>query len=898
MRLYCCLLSLVFSSMLVTLAYDAFAREEFAPGERAPVRHKEVARDAGESGHPRQVPVELRDAYRGQKEYSDSLADVIQQFNAHIRADSIQATMQSLEDFGTRFALAENRKEVAEWIKGRFMDVGYTQARLDSFPFNTHYQGNYYETMQYNVVITYEGHQNPDSVLVIGAHYDSIVTDFNDTFEEAPGADDNASGVAAALEIARILKTHGYAPAYTIKFVLFAAEELGLHGAWDYADKASAQGMDIYCMINNDMIGYTTQMPGQWTVNMQTYPGADWYTNLAQYIIGNHTSLQVTQNSQFIQASDSWAFHQNGFNAVFFIEDEFNPYYHTVNDLVIHTNKHFVAEVTKASLGMLIYLNGSGHTDTPLFARWDGSADSDWHNAANWNHGLLPAPNTAVQIDPGAHHEPVLNEPATIGNLHIPEDASLVIGRGGALRVADEIVNEAGPPGLTLDAEAGTGDALPVLIHDNEDVMARIKQYMDPYPVRGVGLAWHWLASPVAGQDIEDFVSVLDGAGFDLARWDEPGDQWLYYDDDGGPPENAFAHTEMLPGTGYVLFTHEPATFAWEGPLHVQDFSWENLSNQGLEPGDPYPAGKNLVGNPWASGILVDLAFWSSPDASVELTPQYRNEHELELNFRPYRKGAVIPPQSAFYLQVVSPGAEDASLTIDKDARTQQGAANPGDDYIVLAAEELSLGIKQHAYVRLNEHASAEYDHRFDATFTPHSPPYFHTSKGERPLLVHSLPELHEDLVIPYHIGGLYEDMQYAIHLKENLEDNALYLEDLATDSIHPLDLGVPYVFEKMPDAGPQRFVLHFGMPDDPTSIPEVAGPHKPGGRAWVHDRTLYLEGWSGPTTLHLVDLTGRTLARFTTSRGLTSHSLSLPAGVYVLTSLQDPTFREKLIVQ
>lgn len=850
-----------------------------------------------QGAHSYQVSEVLRDAYRSQTEYSDSLADVIQQFNTHIRADSIQATMQSLEDFGTRFALAENRKEVAEWIKGRFMDMGYQQARLDSFPFNTYYQGNYYQTMQYNVVVTYEGHQNPDSVLILGAHYDSILTDFNDPFEDAPGADDNASGVAATLEIARIMKTHGYAPAYTIKFVLFAAEELGLHGAWDYADKANAQGMDIYCMINNDMIGYTTQMPGQWAVNMQTYPGAEWYTNLAQYIIGNHTSLQVTQSSQYIHASDSWAFHQNGFNAVFFIEDEFNPYYHTVNDLVIHANKHFVAEVTKASLGVLIYLNGSGYVDDPAYAQWTGAKGSTWTDPGNWHNSLIPSEHTSVHIAADVLHMPVIEESVAIADLHIAEQATVVVGRGGILRVADELVNEAGSAGLVLDAESGAG-ALPALIHYSEDVMARVRQVLGQTADKGVGPAWHWMASPVSAQDIEAFLVVLNGADFNLARWDEPGSAWLDYAADGGPPDNAFAHTAMWPGTGYVFAPHQPALFTWEGELLAGDFTWNNLSNLGQQPGDPYPSGMNLAGNPWASGIQVSGDHWSSPDASVELTPKYWDQQAEGGSYDIYRDGEVIPPQSAFFLQATREDATDATLTVGKEARAGSPAGEDPDDYLVLAAENLDNQTRQRAYVRINERAGMGYDHRYDATFIPGIAPVFHALKDEHHLLVHALPEVHEDTAIPFVFEVEEGGHQYAIHLEEEWAKSPLYLSDLKKDTIHELLLEAPYYFEDVPDGDPQRFVLHFGTPDDPTSIPEVAGPQKPGGRAWVHDHTLYLEGWSGSTTLYLVDLTGRTLARFTTSRGLTSHSLHLPAGIYVLTSLQDPTFREKLIVQ
>jgi bacterial leucyl aminopeptidase len=278
----------------------------------------------------------------------------------YVNPDSIQSYMQSLEDMGTRFCLANNRREVAEWIRDKFISFGYEDSKLDSFQLNTSYSGSYYQTWQYNVVSTYEGHSYPDQVYILGAHHDAIVPSSSNPFVIAPGADDNASGVAGALEIARIMKTYNYVPESTIKFVTFAAEELGLHGAWAFANKAYFTGMDIKIMLNNDMISYCTLPESQWTIQIQKYPNSQWVTNLAKYMINNFTVLNIAESTQYIQYSDSYPFYSNGYPAVFFIEDQFTPFYHTVNDLVATTNKFFAAEVVKISLGMLINQNGMG----------------------------------------------------------------------------------------------------------------------------------------------------------------------------------------------------------------------------------------------------------------------------------------------------------------------------------------------------------------------------------------------------------------------------------------------------------------------------------------------------------------------------------------------------------
>ena len=94
-----------------------------------------------------------------------------------------------------------------------------------------------------NVVATKRGTVRPDEIVVVGGHYDSVA--------RSPGANDNASGVAATLEAARVLAS--IPTPRTVQFVLFAAEELGLYGS---AAFASDQRQGVVAMINLDMVGW------------------------------------------------------------------------------------------------------------------------------------------------------------------------------------------------------------------------------------------------------------------------------------------------------------------------------------------------------------------------------------------------------------------------------------------------------------------------------------------------------------------------------------------------------------------------------------------------------------------------------------------------------------------
>jgi Zn-dependent M28 family amino/carboxypeptidase len=113
-----------------------------------------------------------------------------------------------------------------------------------------------------NIEVERRGSRRPERVLVIGAHYDSVA--------DSPGANDNASGVAVILELARLNAT--LAPPVTVRFVAFVNEEppyfmTAEMGSWRYAADAAARGDNIVAMISLETIGYYSDEAGS-----QRYP--------------------------------------------------------------------------------------------------------------------------------------------------------------------------------------------------------------------------------------------------------------------------------------------------------------------------------------------------------------------------------------------------------------------------------------------------------------------------------------------------------------------------------------------------------------------------------------------------------------------------------------------------
>lgn len=277
--------------------------------------------------------------------------------NADINPDTLESLVLWMQEMGTRFTLADNRKDVALNIKKRFEFMGYPDTRIDSFMIDKTYRDINYQQWQYNVIATLEGSIYPDSVCIIGGHYDNILKT-GDPFSIVPGANDNASGAAAVMEIARVMKKNNYSPGNTIEFITFGAEELGLYGSSDYAQKSSQSSKKIKLMINNDMIAC---QPGtnqsEWIVNMLDYDNSHSLRMEAEKMCNRFTVLNFKNDNTYNKYSDSYPFFLYGYKAIFFASNITDPNYHSLNDLAKNCNFKYCSEIVKISCALLVYNN-------------------------------------------------------------------------------------------------------------------------------------------------------------------------------------------------------------------------------------------------------------------------------------------------------------------------------------------------------------------------------------------------------------------------------------------------------------------------------------------------------------------------------------------------------------
>ena len=269
---------------------------------------------------------------------------VITNLVSTVSADSILVRLQGLQDLQTRYAMAENRLQVAQWIQQRFLDLGIADVDLQPF--------TYQSTTQYNVVATIPGTTYPNEYVIVGGHHDSRSNDTN-PLAFAPGADDNGSGTAATLEMARVLAQNGYQPKCSIRFVTFAAEEFGLWGSKFYAQDALNAGQSIRLMINHDMIANEPD-PEDWQVRLMPYDGSYAFSDYATQLTEQFTNLDAYYGSLNSGSSDSYPFWQRGYHAIYFFESVFSPYYHSSQDIIANCNPAYCADVIKASLACAV----------------------------------------------------------------------------------------------------------------------------------------------------------------------------------------------------------------------------------------------------------------------------------------------------------------------------------------------------------------------------------------------------------------------------------------------------------------------------------------------------------------------------------------------------------------
>jgi bacterial leucyl aminopeptidase len=273
-------------------------------------------------------------------------AQTIESMVAAVSDSALFTTIAGLQGFGTRWYQEGNALEVSQWVRNQFVAFGLTDVVLDTFVCSN--------APQANVIATLHGNLDLRNEIIVGGHIDSRTL----PLDRAPGADDDASGTAAVLEIARVMITSGYRPATTIRFIGFAAEEPGLVGSGRYADALKAAGRNVILMINFDMVGYTTNADPERHFYIMEYPPDTETSSLVAAAARSFSSLKPLTTTIDNGNVDSYPFAVHGYPAVTCTEYLDNPYYHKPLDVLSTLDGSYVREITRAGLASILLFDG------------------------------------------------------------------------------------------------------------------------------------------------------------------------------------------------------------------------------------------------------------------------------------------------------------------------------------------------------------------------------------------------------------------------------------------------------------------------------------------------------------------------------------------------------------
>eukprot|EP01061_Rhynchopus_euleeides_P013685 TRINITY_DN23791_c0_g1_i1.p1 TRINITY_DN23791_c0_g1~~TRINITY_DN23791_c0_g1_i1.p1 ORF type:complete len:444 (+),score=206.71 TRINITY_DN23791_c0_g1_i1:116-1447(+) len=270
---------------------------------------------------PQPFTAERRAAY---KKYTDTPKASIVSAIKRITKDELSADISVLSAFNSRNSNEGSELDQAiTFLSDRFDTAG---AAVES-----HFvRKGYYN----QVFATFKGVGKDAKNVVIGAHADSRSTMSNSPTQRAPGADDNGSGTAALLAIARGLNSSGIKFYHNIILMSFTGEEQGLVGSRKIAAEYAANGVEVVGMVNGDMLGYREPGKPITLAFMDKYASED-LTQQAKEVVQTYLpNLAVGDTSGC--CSDQQSFHEQGFHSVGLFEHPGSsvqyPHYHKSDD--------------------------------------------------------------------------------------------------------------------------------------------------------------------------------------------------------------------------------------------------------------------------------------------------------------------------------------------------------------------------------------------------------------------------------------------------------------------------------------------------------------------------------------------------------------------------------------
>jgi leucyl aminopeptidase len=260
--------------------------------------------------------------------YTIDQQTVVTPILSQMQASNIGQTIVDLSGYTNRYYTSSSGVSASNWLKQKWTTLGAGRSDISVEQF-THAGWS-----QKSVIATIAGSDNGSEVIVMGAHLDSInQSGGSGETMRAPGADDDASGVASLTEVLRALVQANYKPRRTIKLMAYAAEEVGLRGSQEIANSFAAANTNVVGVLQLDMTNYKGAANDIYIFT--DYTDSAQNTFLTNVIATYLPTLRVGTDRCGYACSDHASWNAKGFFASMPFESSFsadNPYIHSAND--------------------------------------------------------------------------------------------------------------------------------------------------------------------------------------------------------------------------------------------------------------------------------------------------------------------------------------------------------------------------------------------------------------------------------------------------------------------------------------------------------------------------------------------------------------------------------------
>lgn len=307
---------------------------------------------------------------RALADYAIDNATTVAPWLPQVRESNILGTIRHLSTaWPNRYYASTHGYSAALWIRDTWLALanGRDDVSAELFTACGNCGG------QPSVILTVRGSELPDEIVVVGGHLDSISNSGSGNAMNAPGADDDASGIATITEIIRIALADGWRPKRTLKFMGYSAEEVGLRGSNAIAQSFRSRGVDVVGVLQLDMTNYAAGSAYAMRLMTDNSNPAlqDFVTRLFDTYLAPLGLTRGTDTCGYA-CSDHASWTAAGYPAAMMAEPTFFTRLHTTTDTLAYMGDRAAVSVNFAKLG-LAFVGELGKTQVAAPRRRNGS---------------------------------------------------------------------------------------------------------------------------------------------------------------------------------------------------------------------------------------------------------------------------------------------------------------------------------------------------------------------------------------------------------------------------------------------------------------------------------------------------------------------------------------------